>query len=133
MRIGAYQNPSFLEFEPLPDISSHSFNLVASVEGRQVSVSSLTLLSTESFLRDLSLLRNRWSGTVTLTGTYDFCLQIRALKPEQLWLSVYAVDYIATVRTGDLPCYRHILDAGFPLYDAAAIRLFEEFDELLSE
>ena len=133
MRIGAHQNPSFLEFTPLPELSSHSFDLLASVEGRQVHVDSLALLATASFLRELSMLRARWSGAATLTGTYDFCLQVRAIRPEQLWLSVYAVDYIATIGTGDPPCARHILDAGFPLYDAAAVRLFEQFEELFPQ
>jgi hypothetical protein len=133
MRIGAYKSADFLEFTPLPEISSSSFDFVASVEGRQISVSSLALLSTKSFLHDLALLRARWTGTATLTGTYDFCLQIRALKPEKLWLSIYAVDYISTIKTGDLPCCRLMLDAGFYLQDSAAIRLFDQFDELLRE
>ena len=131
MRIGAYKSSSFLEFTPLPEISSCSFDLLAPVEGREVHQDSLALLSGPDFLTQLDVLHSRWTGTATLTGTYDFTLHVRGIRPSELWISVYLVDYISAVPVGDLPCMRHILDAGFSLTDAAAERLFEQFRELL--
>ena len=131
MRIGAYKSASFIEFTPLPELSSISFDLVASIEGRQVHNNSLALTGARDFLAQLDILHRRWTGSATLTGTYDFALQIRALRPSQLWVSLYVVDYISVLPSGDLPCMRHILDAGFALEDAAAERLFDQFNELL--
>jgi hypothetical protein len=131
MRIGAYKSASFIEFTPLPELSSISFDLVASIEGRQVRNNSLALTGAGDFLEQLDTLHSRWAGVATLTGTYDFTLQIRALHPSRLWISLYLVDYISVLPAENLPCMRHILDAGFVLEDAAAERLFDQFNELL--
>lgn len=131
MRIGSHGHPSFLEFIPLPELSTISFALTASIQGRQVCISDLALTGAKDFLEQLRLLQQRWTGLATLTGTYDFSLQVRATHPSTLWLSFYVVDYISTLPQENLPCMRHILDGGFGLVDAAAHRLFDDFYELL--
>lgn len=127
-RIGAYRSNSYLDFTPLPELSSTSFETVVSVEGRAVHNNSLALFDPAGFLRELQRLHSTWSGAATLLGTYDFRLEVRAVRVSELLISVYISD-ISLVCD---PPMRHILDGRFTLRDSAAERLFDQFHDLFA-
>jgi hypothetical protein len=127
-RIGAYQSNSYLELTPLPDISTSSFDVVASVEGRAVHNNSLAVLDQAEFLSDLQRLHSTWTGHAILTGTYDFRLQVSGIRASELLIGIYITD-ISLVSE---PPLRHILDGRFRLVDAAAERLFQQFNDLFA-
>jgi hypothetical protein len=132
-RFSSYDCQSFIEFASLPDLSSISFDVLASVQGREVRNASLALTGAPQFLVALRAVEQSWSGSAVLTGTYDFHLTISAVRPSVLWLSFSITDYIATVPHHDLSSMRHILEAGFTVEEAPAHRLFSEFYELLHQ
>ena len=131
-RISSYDRKSFIEFTPLPDLSSFSFAVLVSVQGREVRNDSLAL-GVPQFLRGLRTVERSWSGSATLTGTYDFHLTVSAVRPSILWLSFSITDYIASIPHHDMPSMRHILEAGFTVEEAPAHRLFSEFYDLLHQ
>ena len=132
-RINSYDGQSFIEFTPLPDLSSISFELLVSVQGRQVRNGSLALTGAPQFIPALRAVEQSWSGSATLTGTYDFHLTVSALRPSVVWLSFSITDYIAVISHHDMPTMRHILEGGFTVEEAPAQRLFSEFYDLLHQ
>lgn len=130
-RFTSYDQKSFLSFTPLPELSSLSFEVEASVQGRKVINDSMALTNVPQFLLELRAIESSWTGSATLTGTYDFCLIVSAVRPSVLWLSFSITDCITSLRTYDLPSMRHLLNAGFTVEEAPAHRLFSEFYEFL--
>jgi hypothetical protein len=131
-RINSYDGRSFIEFTPLPELSALSCAVVASVQGRQVCNDSLALIGMSQFVAALQAIRQSWSGSATLTGTYDFRLNVSVLRPSVVWLSFTITDYIASIPHHDLPSMRPSLEAGFTVEEAPALRLLTDFDGLLS-
>ena len=127
-RIGAYQSNSYLELTPLPELSSASFDAVVSVEGRVVHNNSLALFESAVFLQELDRVHSTWTGAATLLGSYDFRLDVRAVRVSELLIRVYITD-ISLVCD---PPMRHILDGCFTLCDSAAERLFDQFHDLFA-
>jgi hypothetical protein len=132
-RISSYDRKSFIEFTPLPDLSSISFSVLASVQGREVRNDSLALTDAPQFLLALRAVEQSWSGSARLTGTYDFHLTVSVIRPSVLWLSFSITDYIAVTPHHDLPSMRHILEAGFTVEEAPAHRLFSNFYDFLHQ
>ena len=132
-RISSHDGKSFIEFAPLPDLSSLSFALLASVQGREIRNDSLALTGAPQFLPALHAVEQSWSGSATLVGTYDFHLTVSAVRPSVLWLSFSMTDYIAVTPHHDLPSMRHILEAGFTVEEAPAHRLFSDLYDLLHQ
>lgn len=130
-RFTSYDQTCYLSFTPLPELSSLSFDVEACVQGRKVTTNSMALTGTTQFLSELRAIESSWTGSATLTGTYDFCLIVSAVRPSVLWLSFSITDFITCLRTYDLPSMRHLLNAGFTVEEAPAHRLFSEFYELL--
>lgn len=132
-RITSHDQQSFIGFTPLPELSSISFEVLASVQGRTVRNDSLALTGTPQFLFELRAVEKSWRGSARLIGTYDFNLTVSAVRPSVLWLSFSITDYITSIPHHDLPSMRHTLTAGFAVEEAPAHRLFSEFYELLSD
>lgn len=131
-RITSHDQQSYIGFTPLPELSSISFEVIASVQGRTVRNDSLALTGTPQFLIELRAVEKSWKGSAKLIGTYDFNLTVSAVRPSVLWLSFSITDYITSIPHHDLPSMRHILHAGFAVAEAPAHRQFSEFYELLS-
>lgn len=131
-RITSYDQRSFIGFTPLPELSPISFEVLASVQGRNVGNDSLALTGAPKFLIELRAVERSWRGSARLIGTYDFNLTVSVVRPSVLWLSFSITDYITSIPHHDLPSMRHTLTAGFAVEEEPAHRLFSEFYELLS-
>jgi hypothetical protein len=86
IRISSYDGRGFIEFAPIPELSSASFEVVASVQGRVVRNNSLTLIGSAEFARNLRAIEESWKGSATIVGTYDFRLTVSAIRPSNLWV-----------------------------------------------
>jgi hypothetical protein len=127
-RITSYDQGSFIEFDPTPELSRFSFNIKASLKGRNISCNSLSFMGFPVFLAELKKVVSSWSGQTTLYGTYDFEMTIKALSPAILSVEFVIIDYIEICHN----TMRHILQGAFTVEEAQAQRLPLELSEIFS-
>lgn len=94
MRIDDHESSSYVDFEPIPELSSSSFRISAKLMGYRVSYSDITLFETDIFLTDLETVLQKRSGQAILEGTDDFKFIIEFNRHDKLCVSFYLAKYI---------------------------------------
>jgi hypothetical protein len=76
MRITGFEPDAWIEFNPHPEISARSFGITAVQGDYRMTIDSVTLLETASFLADIAKFERARDGIARLPGTYDFELTV---------------------------------------------------------
>ena len=131
MIIKSDEEESYIEFDPIPELSSMSFQISAALKGRRVAYGDIALLKSAEFIVDLKSVCSDLSGSASMEGTYEFDLTIEADKHKRLWLSFYLAEYLAMAVFPEREFMRLSLEGTFRIPGERVETLFGDFEALL--
>lgn len=130
MTIRGTQTADFLRLDPIWEISDQSYEVTASLGGREVSNGSVSVLGVPAFLAALAVFAETRSQEAVLTGTYDFHLTVDPHGGTgAAWVGFMVAEFIWL----DNQTYgRHLLEGGFVVDGEHVGQVVRELSELLA-
>jgi hypothetical protein len=128
--IHATDSADFLRLVPLREISDQSYEVTASLGGREVSNGSVAILGVPAFLAALASFTDTRSGQAVLTGTYDFQLSVGSHgRTGAAWVGFVVAEYIWL---GNRTQGRHLLEGGLVVDGEHVGQMVRELTALLA-
>jgi hypothetical protein len=120
----------FLRLVPLGEISDQSYEVTASLGGREVSNGSVSVVGVPAFLTALAGFADTRSGRAVLEGTYDFRLTVSPYgRTGAAWIGFVVAEFIWL---GNQTHGRHLLDGGLVVDGEQVGQLVGDLSALLA-
>lgn len=120
----------FVRLAPLREISNQSYEITASLGGREVSNGSVSVLEVPVFLSALTAFADTRTGEAVLTGTYEFRLAIGPYgRTGAAWVGFVVAEYLWL---SNQTHGRHLLDGGLIVDGEHVERMARELSTLFS-
>lgn len=128
--ISGTETADFLRLVPMREISDQSYEVTASVGGREVSNGSVAVLGVPAFLTALTAFADTRSGQAVLEGTYDFRLTVGPHGGTgAAWVGFVVAEFIWL---GNRTHGRYLLDGGLVVDGEHVGRVVQELSALLA-
>lgn len=128
--ISGTETADFLRLVPKREISNQSYEVTASVGGREVTNGSVAVLGVPTFLNALTTFADTRSGQAVLEGSYDFRLTVEPHgRTGAAWVGFVVAEFIWL---GNRTHGRHLLDGGLVVDGENVGRVVRELSALLA-
>lgn len=129
MTVCGTETNDFLRLVPLRDLSDWSYEVTASLAGREITNGSISVLGVPAFLAALRSFADTRSGQAVLTGTYDFRLSVGPHgRTGAAWVGFIVAEFIWL---GNRTYGRHVVEGGLVIDGEHVGRLTHELTGLL--